>query len=98
LAEADSTLAGGDAPLADFLNETCNPSEGCRVLSANTAIVRDLMQKTEHAMDTFADLSYNARRAICLALAAIIVSAGMGLTAVGVNSMIDNATQAVAMR
>jgi hypothetical protein len=49
-------------------------------------------------MNTFADISYNARRAICMAVAALIVTAGLGLTAVGIQSMIHSAEQTVAMR
>lgn len=49
-------------------------------------------------MNAIADFSYNARRAICMALAALIVTAGLSLTAFGVQSMIHNAEQTVAMR
>jgi hypothetical protein len=49
-------------------------------------------------MNAIEDLSFNARRAICMALAAFIVSAGLGLTAVGIESMIHDAAQTVAMR
>ena len=49
-------------------------------------------------MNAIADFSYNARRAICMAAAALIVTAGLGLTAIGVQSMIHDAEQTVAMR
>jgi len=49
-------------------------------------------------MNAMTDLSYTARRAICMALAALIVTAGLSLTAVGIQSMIHNAEQTVAMR
>ena len=49
-------------------------------------------------MNAIADFSYNARRAICMAAAALIVTAGLGLTAIGVQSMIHDAEQSVAMR
>jgi len=49
-------------------------------------------------MNAIAELSYNARRAICMAVAALIVTAGLGLTAVGIQSMIHDAQQTVAMR
>jgi hypothetical protein len=49
-------------------------------------------------MNAIADFSYNARRAICMTAAALIVSAGLGLTAIGIQSMIHDAEQTVAMR
>jgi hypothetical protein len=49
-------------------------------------------------MNAIAELSYNTRRAICMAVAALIVTAGLGLTAVGIQSMIHDAEQTVAMR
>lgn len=49
-------------------------------------------------MNAIAEISYNARRAICMAVAALIVTAGLSLTAVGVQSMIHDAEQTVALR
>jgi hypothetical protein len=49
-------------------------------------------------MNAVADFSYNTRRAICMAFAALIVTAGLGLTAVGIQATIHNAEQTVAMR
>jgi hypothetical protein len=49
-------------------------------------------------MNAIADFSYNARRAICMAVAALIVTAGLGLTAFGIQSMIHDAEQTVSLR
>jgi len=49
-------------------------------------------------MNAIADFSYNTRRAICMTVAALIVTAGLGLTAVGIQSMIHDAEQTVASR